>query len=453
MKIAADALRKKFARALSDMYRAEMPRYREMGEIVRLVDQQARLPEESPEPSDRVQHGAIRVGTARELKDIRRLFRLMGMFPVGYYNLAPAGIPVHSTAFRPIDDAALRLSPFRVFTSLLRLDLVKDPELRREASEILRRRDILTPRCRDLLDACEADGALDDARADAFVSEAIETFRWRGVATTSAASYERLRAAHPLLADIVCFKGPHINHLTLRTFDIDAAQRAMAAAGLDPKPLIEGPPRRRCPILLRQTSFKAVAEPVSFEDPSGATALHMARFGEIEQRGGALTEAGRDLYDRLLAETQARTPAPSAVTEAAVYEQTLARVFEAFPDDPDALRRDKLAYFRYSPIAGAPVSDLPTGSVEDLLGVGRLKAEPIAYEDFLPVSAAGIFRSNLAGAETGVVAAEDDRLGFEEALGASVVDPQALYRETETASLDAALRTLGLEPPLPPPGD
>ncbi|MEK4033031.1 DUF1338 family protein [Methylocystis sp. IM3] len=438
-----DALRAKLARALSDMYETEMPRYREMGDLVRLVNKTALGADTVTAPAelDIVQHGAIRVGTARELDDMRRLFAVMGMFPVGYYNLVPSGIPVHSTAFRPIDRDALRRNPFRVFTSLLRLDLIHDAELRDAAAAVMHRRDILTPRCRVLLEACERDGGLDDAHADDFVSQALETFRWRGAATTTARFYERLRAAHPLLADIVCFKGPHLNHLTLRTLDIDAAQRAMSQAGLDPKPTVEGPPGRRCPILLRQTSFRAQAEPVAFEGGDGATVLHMARFGEIEQRGAALTEPGRALYDRLLSQVHAQAPAPSGPEAAAVFEQTLARVFAAFPDDSDALRREKLAFFEFSAVEGARADGR---SIEELLAAGVLKAAPIVYDDFLPVSAAGIFRSNLAGSQSGLAAQNDDRDGFETALGTPIIDAQALYQAAEEASLERALAALGL---------
>ncbi|VFS86796.1 Uncharacterized protein conserved in bacteria [Kluyvera cryocrescens] len=46
-------------------------------------------------------HGAIRVGTAEELATLCRIFAIMGMQPVGYYDLSVAGVPVHSTAFSP----------------------------------------------------------------------------------------------------------------------------------------------------------------------------------------------------------------------------------------------------------------------------------------------------------------------------------------------------------------
>ena len=381
-----DVLRARFSDALSDMYRREVPLY---GSLLELVA--------APGASHRLQverHGAIRLGSAAELAGIRRLFAIMGMHPVGYYDLAAAGVPVHSTAFRPTRPSALAASPFRVFTSLLRLELIADADLRAEAASILSGRTIFTDRLLELVALAEAEGGLPIACADAFIAEALRTFRWHPTAAVDAATYRRLRAAHPLVADVVCFRGPHLNHLTPRTLDIDAVQVAMQAAGMNPKPAIEGPPRRRVPILLRQTSFLALAEPVRFSD--GEAGTHTARFGEVEQRGAALTPKGRALYDRLLARMQAGIAAGAPLAEAE-------HVFAAFPDDLDGLRGDGLAFFR-------------SGT-----------RTPILYEDFLPVSAAGIFRSNLGPGNAQAGLAASSRTEFEAALGAPVGDEMALY--------------------------
>ncbi|WP_350650292.1 DUF1338 family protein, partial [Pseudomonas sp. HY13-MNA-CIBAN-0226] len=80
---------------------------------------------------------------------------------------------------------------------------------------------------------------------------ALETFRWHHTATVTGAQYQQLSDQHRLIADVVAFKGPHINHLTPRTLDIDQVQVAMPGKGITPKAVIEGPPRRQCPILLR----------------------------------------------------------------------------------------------------------------------------------------------------------------------------------------------------------
>ncbi|HRD84765.1 MAG TPA: DUF1338 family protein, partial [Rubrivivax sp.] len=46
---------------------------------------------------DLERHGAIRVGTPAELAMLGRVFAVMGMHPVGYYDLTVAGVPVHAT--------------------------------------------------------------------------------------------------------------------------------------------------------------------------------------------------------------------------------------------------------------------------------------------------------------------------------------------------------------------
>jgi len=437
--IDADQIRSLFSRAMSEMYRAEVPQY---GTLLALVaDVNARTLEQDPALRARLQreggvdrlsverHGAIRLGTAAELATMRRLFAVMGMQPVGYYDLAPAGVPVHSTAFRPVDDASLARNPFRVFTSLLRLELIEDPALRAEAAAILAARQIFTPGAIELIEAYETQGGLSEAQAALFVREALETFRWQSEATVPLETYRRLAAAHRLTADVVSFKGPHINHLTPRTLDIDAVQAEMPARGIEPKAVIEGPPRRACPILLRQTSFKALEESILFQGHDPGT--HTARFGEIEQRGVALTREGRALYDQLLASVPAGPD----------YQRDLARVFQALPDDWAELRCRKLAFFRYRATgAAAQGRDLET-----LIAHGAIAFEPIIYEDFLPVSAAGIFQSNLAGEAAHQYSGASSQAAFERALGQPVRDEFELYAAAEHDSLVTAFADLGQE--------
>ncbi|AKM08912.1 2-oxoadipate dioxygenase/decarboxylase HglS [Croceicoccus naphthovorans] len=398
-------IRAAFSQAMSAMYRAEVPLYGDLLDIV--ADVNARVPADGDDPDrDRLgmeRHGAIRVGTAEELRQVAALFRVMGMEPVGYYDLSVAGIPVHSTAFRPVTAEALGRSPFRVFTSMLRLEMIEDADLRAEAKAILSGRRIVTDRAMALAERAAANGGLTAEEAKAFVAEALETFRWRREARVSAETYARLNQAHRLIADIVSFPGPHINHLTPRTLDIDAAQTEMLRRGLPVKESIEGPPRRKVPILLRQTSFKALDEAVVFAG-NAAQGTHTARFGEIEQRGVALTPKGRTLYDACLAR------AASEGAEAA---------FADFPDDADALRSEGLAYFSYA--SGQPV--------------------PITYEDFLPVSAAGIFRSNLGDEANSTGHGNPQQAAFESALGRAVLDPFTLYAEEERRSRTATAAT------------
>ena len=445
--VSPDEIRSRFARAMSTMYRTEVPQYGTLVELVEAINAEvlaadpalrARLDAAGELARINLErHGAIRLGTARELATMRRLFAVMGMAPVGYYDLSVAGVPVHSTAFRPVDEAALSRNPFRVFTSLLRLELIDDAALRAQAEAVLARREIFTAGAVALIERAEQAGGLSSDEADRFVAEALETFRWHREATVDAPTYKALAAAHRLIADVVCFKGPHINHLTPRTLDIDAAQAGMPPRGIAAKDVVEGPPRRAVPILLRQTSFKALEEPIHFLDGEGT---HTARFGEIEQRGLALTRKGRALYDSLL--DRARGTQGSTGGD---YPQRLAAAFVEFPDDEAALRREGLGFFRYAATAaGRALHDAARAQqpMEALIEAGLATATPIVYEDFLPVSAAGIFQSNLGGDEQKAYAANANRAAFETVLGATVHDEFALYDQAQTRSIEATRQML-----------
>ncbi len=456
--VSPDSIRAQFSAAMSQMYKQEVPLYGTLLELVSETNHQ--VMQQHPdiaealrwtgeiERLDQERHGAIRVGTAEELATIGRLFAVMGMQPVGYYDLSPAGVPVHSTAFRAVHEQSLHISPFRVFTSLLRLELIDNPQLRELARGILAKRQIFTPRALSLIEQFERDGGLNDVDAREFVEQALHTFRWHNTATVTAEQYRQLHDQHRLIADVVAFKGPHINHLTPRTLDIDAIQVGMPAKGIPPKAVIEGPPRRRCPILLRQTSFKALQEQVAFSDQDAtAGGSHTARFGEIEQRGAALTPKGRALYDRLLDATRESLGGVPAEANAERYMSLLAEQFQAFPDDLGQMRQQGLAYFRYFPtekgMAARNAAQRPT-SLDALIDAGHIHFEALVYEDFLPVSAAGIFQSNLGDDSHSQYGSNANREAFEQALGKSVQDELALYAQSERRSLQACAEALNL---------
>lgn len=435
--LTSDAIRTLFSQAMSAMYQQEVPQYGTLTQLVNDVNErtlesdlalQERLAAANELTRLHVErHGAIRVGTSEELRTLREMFAVMGMVPVGYYDLSQAGVPVHSTAFRPVTDRDLSRNPFRVFTSLLRLELIEDAALREKARAILAARDIFTSDCRALMTKHQQQGGLNATDAARFVEEALETFRWHAHTTVDSGTYHALNQQHRLIADVVCFRGCHINHLTPRTLDIDRVQALMPTRGIEPKMLIEGPPQRRVPILLRQTSFKALEEAVHFND--GKPGTHTARFGEIEQRGAALTPKGRALYDRLLAEA-------GTGQDNQQHQQHLSEIFRDFPDDEQQLREQGLAWFRYRLTEkGLAHPPRPGESVEQLLAEVRLLAEPITYEDFLPVSAAGIFQSNLGNTGQPRSAGNARRADFEAALGAPVLDEMALYAAIQQRSL------------------
>jgi uncharacterized glyoxalase superfamily metalloenzyme YdcJ len=455
--IGTDDTRTLFSQAMSAMYQKEVPQYGTLLELVKRVNthvlsQDGTIRQQLSDTGqmnrlDVERHGAIRVGTPLELTTLRRLFAVMGMIPVGYYDLTVASVPVHSTAFRPVEETALAANPFRVFTSLLRLELIEDEALREKAAEILAQRTIFTPSCLKLIEQFEENGGLTPEKAQEFVSEALFTFRWHHEATVDEKTYDSLRKAHPLIADVVCFKGPHINHLTPRTLDIDLAQLRMPQHGITAKETIEGPPRRACPILLRQTSFMALREPIFFKNQDSGDGTHTARFGEIEQRGLALTKAGRALYDELIAQVREMTRGVNKDMYATVYQDALNKAFEQFPDSFEILRSQGLGFF-YARVNHDTLTARPAIAAQtwdELVEQGYIRFDPITYEDFLPVSAAGIFQSNLGSENT----EKDYKLVsnqamFEEALGMKVRNEISVYAELEQNSKLDALKILGL---------
>jgi len=451
--VPAHEIRANFAKAMSDMYRFEVPMYGTLVDMVQHINHQQlddnpqlRQTLEETDSLDRLsaeRHGAIRLGKAEELFTMRRLFAVMGMYPVSYYDLTEAGIPVHSTAFRPLLLDELNKNPFRIFTSLLRLDLINDEDLRLKAKEVLSRRQIFTEGVIELIATFEHQNGLTAVQSHQFIAEALHTFRWHHQSIVDLKTYQQLLNTHRLIADIVCFKGPHINHLTPRTLNIDEAQQQMTEYKLQPKAIIEGPPARLQPILLRQTSFKALDEDILFDEKNGASqsGSHTARFGEIEQRGMALTPKGRNLYDRLL--TKVRDAVPDAVNHVDSYNSKLKDIFRAFPDDLLQISDKGLGYFTYRINPHKQTTDY--SDLKQLIESNLLQIHPITYEDFLPVSAAGIFQSNLDDRETQTFSLSPNQRAFEQDLGCSVTSEFEYYEKIQTDSLRDCLQQLKLD--------
>jgi uncharacterized glyoxalase superfamily metalloenzyme YdcJ len=411
-------LRACFAAGLSAMYAAEVPAYGTLVEVSGQVnaDYVTRHPEAQRLGSlDRVtaeRHGAIRVGTPAELAAVAELFAAFGMLPVGYYDLRSAAgvgsgpVPVVSTAFRPIEANELARNPFRIFTSML---ATRDPRyfdagLRARVESFLARRELFDPALLAQARVIAADGGCDADAAPAFVAAAVAAF---GLSREpiERSWYDELSRVSAVAADIAGVGSTHINHLTPRVLDIDDLYRRMTERGITMIDAIQGPPRTGGPdVLLRQTSFRALAEPRRFRltDGSIGEGTLRVRFGEVEARGVALTPKGRERFDAAM----------GAADPAAAWS-------DHFPSTDEQLALQGLAYYR----GGDP-------------------SAPIVYEDFLPASAAGIFHSNL-DRETVTSDEHGDFCDFCDshydpewlagAIGRHIYDPYELYEEASRA--------------------
>jgi uncharacterized glyoxalase superfamily metalloenzyme YdcJ len=412
--------------SLTKMYAKEVPLFTTLWDVVRDVNS-GDLPE--------VHHGAVRCGTPMEYRQLADLFSVAGMYPVNYYNLAPSGIPVHSTGFRPIHQGEIVENPFRMFASLLRKDLFP-MEVQVEIDSILAKREIIGPKLLDLIRIHKERGGLSAEQATDFVEEATKSFRRNENAGVSLSEYKRLYKVHPVVADIVAFLTPQLNHLTPEVNDIQACYDTMKKKGISVIPVIQGPPERKVPILLRQASFNAVAE--EFKFPNGdatEVGMHSARFGEWETKGcAALTPKGLKLYYECLAEVPARESETN-------YEELSQKAFAKFPDDIEEMRKQGLVFLKYSATEKGLTSSLPD-TFEALIEGGYVKYRVVPYQDFLPASAAGIFRSNVGNSGEFIGNPEDRKPELEKALGRYVLDSMSMYAAIEAESILATVREL-----------
>ena len=464
-------LRASFARRLSEMYGQEVPAYRTLVEVCREVNDSVLRREGSGAERlgsiDRVtaeRHGAIRVGTPAELQQVARIFGALGMRPVGFYDLreaASSAVPVVSTAFRPVADDELARNPFRVFTSMLTPADPRffDPGLRERLERFLAARQLFPPELLELADRAEGDRELPREQAGRFLTLAVQAFAL-AEEPIDLAWYQTLERVSTVAADIGGVSSTHINHLTPRVLDIDELYRRMTERGITMIDTIQGPPRWSGPdVLLRQTSFRALDEPRALRRPDGGitTGSLRVRFGEVEARGIALTHAGRERYDDLLAradtELAGHHGADPSAGPGGDHAESRARAVRSlwereFPATERDLAVGRLGFFTYRPVPDRVRDGRGPGTgLADLLDHGWLRAEPIVYEDFLPRSAAGIFQSNLSGPgvkDESHAAAGYDADWLSGAIGGQVLDPFALYETQQRRSLQDAAHALGL---------
>lgn len=292
-------------------------------------------------------------------------------------------------------------------------------------------------------------GETDDAE---FRTRAITTLNF--LAETADRDYLKLHFKDSTSAEIDSFQIEKVtakkvkqlvDKLTerLQQSDLDLSQ--VTHAGF--KDHTEGP-AAGTPVLLRQDAYKALTEPVQFLNVDGTVidSIHTARFGEIEQRFYATTPKGRQLYDRCLAKVDALRKSSNSST----YEKMHAQLFDSFPKKLVDLLKQELVYGRYSVTDKgiAAKGNITITDIHELVRMGYVRVDGLRYEDFLPVSAAGIFASNLSQYGTKSTAAEKPTYSqalLEDVLDRKIVNADETYAGLQAESLLNVYAQLGLE--------
>ncbi|BBM87678.1 2-oxoadipate dioxygenase/decarboxylase family protein [Candidatus Uabimicrobium amorphum] len=438
-------IRAQFCKYLSDLYAKEVPLYNKLASMVRQINKEVIV--KHPELGLNIRdvdvisaerHGAIRLGKPQELHMMAKVFRVMAMFPVDFYDLTKSGAkrqPVISTSFRPISLNEIEKSSFRMFVSLLQPDdrSFFSAEVGEQIKKNIENRDFFSKKLRELLTEYEAQGGFTQQQVDTFIQEAAKIFTWSQQATNRKLYNHLMDNGLAIAADIACFANPHLNHLTPNSLDISKLYDFMAEEIPENlKDSIEGPPLRKTRILLRQTSYKAVVEEVLFIDESGekAKAFHKARFGEIEERGMAMTIKGKELYEKALKK---------------YMENGNQDEFAIIPDSYDDLYKEKLGYYMYN--AASQAKDNMSCDIDELVASGDVHITPIRYEDFLPVSAAGIFASNLGNYGVEKINQEETvytKEQLQDIIGSKIHNSFAIYEQQSTQSLINTYKELGI---------
>jgi uncharacterized glyoxalase superfamily metalloenzyme YdcJ len=136
------------------------------------------------------------------------------------------------------------------------------------------------------------------------------------------------------------------------------------------------------------------------------------------------------------------------------YDAAYAKPFAPFLKTLPALLAQGLVFGRYAatPKGRAARGGVTSTDLAELLRQGLLQVEGLRYEDFLPVSAAGIFASNLnqyGTQSTAAVRPSYSQSQLEAILGKPIIDATVVYRGIEAASVRAALQELGVLDALP----
>ena len=323
-----------------------------------------------------------------------------------------------------------------------------DAETQARLEEFVGARTLFGPELLELADRSADQGGLDAADADRFLDLATAAFEL-STEPVDHDWYFALERISAVAADIGGVPSTHINHLTPRVLDIDDLYQRMEARGITMIDEIQGPPDWEGPdVLLRQTSFKALAEERQFRHADGSVRARLAA-GPVRGGRAARRRAHRPGARPLRPDgRRGRRPPRRGAGRHAPGSRWPAEVWrENLPNTERELALQRTGVLHLPRGDPASFDRRRALSLRELVEAGVLVPEPIVYEDFLPRSAAGIFQSNL----TDEGSRDDDLLGtpydldtLSEVIGRPIADPTLLYEAQQSASLAAAAEQLGL---------
>ena len=220
----------------------------------------------------------------------------------------------------------------------------------------------------------------------------------------------------------------------------------MPRRGIAPKAVIEGPPRRKCADPAAPDQLQGAGRADRFFRRDRTVGTHTARFGEIEQRGIALTRKGRALYDsccrvrvKCRSTLEAAGPTTTVRTGRSLsrHSRTTRRPAPRRSSPSSAIRHARRQCRMRGWAARCPAIGLAGRAGSLMYRSDHVRGFPARQRRrYFPVEPRHGSPAELCD--------PPNREAFEDALGAKVQDELALYAERQAASLDMAMEKLSL---------
>lgn len=424
-----DEMRSKYIEMLTDQFQEKFLDYGVLSDLVRDINnitliQNTALYEQLIQQRERHFFSQVLcahyvLNNAEDLEWLRRIFAIIGLFPVGFYQLGSPDFPLPSTLFRPLQHEAIRRQPFRILLSVRNLTETQGIS-GMQPLERLASRTQLKGQFIEFIYKFEKYGMLNAVEAQHFLTALMQYVHPECQSLSPQAwMSETTQNLNPAR------QNAFIGQMTLPCLNMEKATQLTRDLGLDPLDHLEAPSQRNYPILSNKMS-------ILLKSPHSSESAHRCQF-QIEQRGLALTAKGlklvQGIFKHLVVELAQKTRTISQ------QRRLINQAFKSLPDSDVTLYRQGLAYFRFClnpdamPVA---LGSYTKQDVPQLLRHQVIQLVPIMFED--------IVQPDLSQYAPALL--EQHKKQFEAGLGCPVHDPMPYYALWQEESLQRCLKIL-----------
>lgn len=433
--VESDEIRLKYVQMISDLFHSRYSVYGVVFDIVRDVNNMA-LIQNASLYDEMVKKGQKQTFSQElsahyilfnpgDLGIIRRIFAVMGLYPVGFYNLDLNGKSLASTLFKPLNKIALKQQPFRITVSLANQSF--DNEC--EQHNVPKNRLDLSEKFLGLLQKFEKYSALNELDVHYFIQELQENLHKPDYDMQCCeqrpfrSSMNQIRESIMIRStSLACLNLPKVIE-ELKHFDLYAIDD------------LDGPSDRKHPLLFNKMNINLRSKHPDHQKSDSDNQNIPVFTIQLEQRGLALTAKGHQFFKSILSNLKSRLE-PRTRLSLVQKRKLMNQVFKRFPDSSYSLYRKGLAYFTFSVNPEIEIIDDRYWTEEDLprlIRSKRILLTPLIFED--------IYSSYSVHASSSFDFVEEKK-SFEAYLGTCIHDEMRYYVLCQEQSLQTCLAIL-----------